>query len=343
MMSLPPDLRMVMVRGQGSRIYDAAGKEYLDYMLGSGPLILGHCHPKVVEAVQRQVGLSSTYFALNEPAIALAEVIVESVPCGEALRFQTTGSEATFSALRIARAFTKRDKILKFEGGWHGGHDVGQLSGAPAAENPFPDAVPDCDGIPQGVQHDVVVAPLNDLATTVSIIERHRDELAAVIVEPLQRSLVPESGFLSGLREITRDCGIVLIFDEIVTGFRIAWGGARAVRRRSGFGLLWQNHWRRLPAFCGRRKEGVDAACRSAAKGTRRDCFLSGTLTGNPVACAVGRRWKFCGSPERMSGYKLLASDCGRGSCASARKRECGCRSSATARFYKCFSAGKRR
>src|ERR1051325_3152399 len=99
MMCLPPDLRMVMVRGEGSRIYDAAGKEYLDYMLGSGPLILGHCHPKVVEAVQRQVELGSTYFALNEPAIALAEVIIESAPCGEALRFQTTGSEATFSAM----------------------------------------------------------------------------------------------------------------------------------------------------------------------------------------------------------------------------------------------------
>src|SRR5207248_2017399 len=151
MMCLPPDLRMVMVRGQGSKIYDAAGKEYLDYMLGSGPLILGHSRAEVVEAVQRQVALGSTYFALNEPAIALAEMIVENVPCGEALRFQTTGSEATFAALRIARAFTGREKILKFEGGWHGGHDVGQLSSAPAGENPFPDAIPDCDGIPQSV------------------------------------------------------------------------------------------------------------------------------------------------------------------------------------------------
>src|SRR5215470_5858680 len=101
MMFLPPELRMVMVRGQGSRIYDASGKEYLDYMLGSGPLILGHCRPEVVEAVQRQAALGSTYFALNEPAIALAEMIVENVPCGGAIRFQTTGSEATFSALRI--------------------------------------------------------------------------------------------------------------------------------------------------------------------------------------------------------------------------------------------------
>src|SRR5262245_35937475 len=128
MIHLPPDLRMVMVRGQGSRIYDAAGREYLDYMLGSGPLLLGHCRPEVVEAVQRQVAAGSTFFALNEPAIRLAEAIVEAAPCAEAIRFQTTGSEATFAALRLSRAFTGRARVLKFEGGWPGGNDIGQLS-----------------------------------------------------------------------------------------------------------------------------------------------------------------------------------------------------------------------
>jgi hypothetical protein len=136
MMALPPELRMVMVRGRGSRVYDAAGREYLDYVLGSGPLPLGHAPPQVVEAVQRQAALGSTYFALNEPAILLAEQIVQAVPCGEAVRFQTTGSEATFAALRLARAATGRDRVLKFEGGWHGGHDFGQLSGAPGREHP---------------------------------------------------------------------------------------------------------------------------------------------------------------------------------------------------------------
>src|SRR6266699_291824 len=140
MMSLPPDLRMVMVRGQGSKVYDAAGKEYLDYMLGSGPLLLGHAHPSVVEAVQRQVGLGSTFFALTEPAIQLAEQLVQAAPCGESVRFQTTGSEATFAAVRLARAATGRDKVLKFEGGWHGGHDLGQLSSANAGFPPFPEA-----------------------------------------------------------------------------------------------------------------------------------------------------------------------------------------------------------
>src|SRR5437660_2149519 len=138
MLSLPLDLRMVMVRGQGAKVYDAAGKEYLDYLLGSGPLLLGHAHPAVVAAVQRQAALGSTFFALSEPAVLLAERLVEAVPCGEAVRFQTTGSEATFAALQLARAATGRDQVLKFEGGWHGGHDLGQLSAAPGRPHPYP-------------------------------------------------------------------------------------------------------------------------------------------------------------------------------------------------------------
>src|SRR5438093_7247965 len=177
MMHLPADIRMVMVRGQGSKVYDAAGKEYLDFMLGSGPLLLGHSRPEVVEAVQRQAAAGSTFFALNEPALRLAEILVEAVPCAEAVRFQTTGSEATFAALRLARAATGRDKVLKFEGGWHGGHDLGQLSGAPGQPRPYPEALPDCDGIPAAAVHDVLVAPFNDVAATTALIERHHAEL----------------------------------------------------------------------------------------------------------------------------------------------------------------------
>src|SRR5262245_32907985 len=128
MIALPADLRMVMVRGQGSKVYDAAGKEYLDYMLGSGPLLLGHCRPEVVEAVQREAALGSSYFALNEPAIRLAETIVGAVPCGDAIRFQTTGSEATFAAVRLSRALTGRDQVLNVEVGWRGGHEGGKVS-----------------------------------------------------------------------------------------------------------------------------------------------------------------------------------------------------------------------
>src|SRR5439155_18575947 len=120
-----------------------------------------------------------------------------------------------------------RDKVLKFEGGWHGGHDLAQLSGAPARPHPYPEAVPDCDGIRAAAVRDVLVAPFNDPATTTALIDRHHPELAAVLVEPLQRALRPVPGFLDGLRAITRRYGIVLVFDEIVTGFRLAWGGAQ--------------------------------------------------------------------------------------------------------------------
>lgn len=290
MIHLPPDLRMVMVRGEGSKIYDASGKEYIDCMLGSGPLLLGHARPEIVEAVQKQAAAGSTYFALSAPAIQLAEKLVEAAPCGEAMRFQTTGSEATFSALRLARAATGRDKILKFEGGWHGGHDVGQLSGAPATLAPFPEAVPDCAGIPRTARQDVLVSPFNDPAAATQLIEERNRELAAVIVEPLQRSLKPEPPFLETLRDVTRRFGIVLIFDEIVTGFRLAWGGAQerygVVPDLACYGKAMAGGYA-LSAVVGK-KELLDLADpRRLGQGSPY-CFLSGTLTGNPVACAAG-------------------------------------------------------
>jgi glutamate-1-semialdehyde 2,1-aminomutase len=289
MMALPADLRMVMVRGQGSKVYDAAGREYLDYMLGSGPLLLGHCRPEVVEAVQREAALGSTYFALSGPAIRLAATVVDAAPCGEAMRFQTTGSEATFAAVRLARAFTGRDKVLKFEGGWHGGHDLGQLSGAPAEPPPFPEAAPDCDGIPRSARRDVLVAPFNDLEATAALVERHHRDLAAVIVEPLQRALVPAATFLKGLREVTLKSGVVLVFDEIVTGFRLAWGGAQerygVVPDLACYGKVIGGGYP-VSAVVGKRELLQLADPRQ--KGRGRYCFLSGTLTGHPVACAAG-------------------------------------------------------
>lgn len=289
MMALPADLRMVMVQGQGSKVSDASGREYLDYMLGSGPLLLGHAHPRVVEAVQRQAARGATFFALNEPAILLAEQLVQAIPCAEAVRFQTTGSEATFAALRLARAWTGRDRVLKFEGGWHGGHDLGQLSGAPVRLLSFPEPVPDCDGIPAGACRDVLVAPFNDLEATEAIITQHGQELAAVIVEPLQRSLRPEPGFLDGLRQLTHKHGIVLVFDEIVTGFRLAWGGAQerygVVPDLACFGKVIGGGYP-VSAVAGR-KDLLQLAD-PGQKGSGKYCFVSGTLTGNPVACAAG-------------------------------------------------------
>jgi glutamate-1-semialdehyde 2,1-aminomutase len=246
--------------------------------------------PEVVEAVRRQAALGSTFFALNEPAVQLAEAIIGAVPCGEAIRFQATGSEATFAALRLARAATGKDKVLQFEGGWHGGHDVGQLSGAPSDPPPFPRATPDCDGIPGGVQEDVLVAPFNDTAAAVALVEQRHRERAAVLVEPLQRALRPEPGFLEGLRAITRRYGVILVFDEVVTGFRVAWGGAQerygVVPDLACYGkVIGGGH--PLSAVVGRRELLQLADPRQ--KGRGRSCFLSGTLTGNPVACAAGR------------------------------------------------------
>ena len=289
MMPLPADLRMVMVRGQGSKVFDAAGKEYIDCMLGSGPLLLGHGRPEIVEAVRKQAALGSTYFALNEPAIRLAEAVVEAVPCGEQVRFQSTGSEATLVALRLARAATGRDKILKFEGGWHGGHDVGQISGAPAEPVPFPESLPDCAGIPAAACRDVLTVPFNDLATTAAIIDQHRQDIAAVIVEPLQRSLKPEPGFLQGLRDVTRKHGIVLIFDEVVTGFRVAWGGAQerygVVPDLACYGKAMAGGYP-LSAVAGKAELMKLADPHQRGKGPY--CFVSGTLSGNPISSAAG-------------------------------------------------------
>lgn len=296
MMVLPRDLNPVMVRGQGSHLWDADGKEYLDYLLGSGPMILGHAHPAVVAAVQQQVALGSTYFALTEPIIHLAEKLVEAVPCGRAaygdnaaVRFQTSGSEATFGAMRLARAFTGRPKILKFEGGWHGNSDEGQLSAAPTRLPDFPAPVADSAGIPPSSHESMLVSQFNDLDLTQRIAAAHANEIAAIIVEPLQRSQKPVPGFLQGLRELATKIGAVLIYDEIVTGFRLAWGGAQekygGVPDLATYGKAIAGGYP-LSAIIGRRD--ILSCADASLKRDGPPVFLSGTLTGNPVAAAAG-------------------------------------------------------
>ncbi len=159
----------------------------------------------VVEAVQRQAALGSTYYTLNEPIIELAERIVEAVPCAEEVRFVSTGTEATFHAMRIARTFTGKPKILKFEGGFHGVNDYAMMSAHATRQTSYPTPIPDSAGIPKEVEADVLVSRWNDVELTRSIVEEHAHELAAVICEPLQRSLVPAPGFLAELRDLTRN------------------------------------------------------------------------------------------------------------------------------------------
>jgi len=288
--SPPGDLAFVVERGEGSRLHDTRGRTYIDYHLGSGPLLLGHAHPAIVEAVRRQAEKGSTFQLLAAPTVELAARVCEAVPCGEKLRFVSTGTEATMLAIRMARVFTGRERVLKFEGGWHGLHDYAMVGNWRTGEAPpYPTPVADIGGIPKGTLDTVLVAPFNDLRTTREILELHGDEIAAVIVEPLQRAIRPEPGFLEGLRELTRRHGVVLIFDEVVTGFRLAYGGAQEYYRVTPdvatYGKALTCGFS-LGAICGR--ADVLETANPARKGTLEYAALSGTLSGNPLACAAG-------------------------------------------------------
>src|SRR3984893_7468269 len=217
---------VVIREGRGGRVWDESGNEYVDFLLGSGPMLVGHGHPEVMEAVQAQLAKGTTFFADNRHGIELAREIVDAVPCAEKVRFVSTGSEADAYAMRAARAFRKRDKILKFEGGYHGMSDYALISLAPKRPGNFPQGVPDSAGIPRSVQAEMLVAPFNDAEMVAGLIREHKDELARVIGEPFQRLIPPAPGLLQALRKMTADHGIPLIFDEVVTGFRFAYGGA---------------------------------------------------------------------------------------------------------------------
>jgi glutamate-1-semialdehyde 2,1-aminomutase len=228
MWSLPRDISFVVSRAEGSRLFDTNGRTFIDYALGSGPLLLGHAHPALTAAVHAQIDKGSTYQWLSEPTIRLAELVCQAAPCADMIRFMSTGTEATMFAIRMARAFTQREKIVKFEGGWHGLHDYALVGNNwRPSDAPYPTPTPDTGGIPKGTLESVLVTPFNDGDALEDILDRYDGEVAAVIVEPLQRAIAPQPGFLARLRELTARRRIVLIFDEVVTGFRLAYGGAQ--------------------------------------------------------------------------------------------------------------------
>lgn len=284
-----PGLEFVVREGRGAYLWDTDGRRYIDYLLGSGPMLLGHAHAAVQEAVRRQLGRGSTYMLLNEPVIELAEEVVRAVPCCEQVRFTASGSEATFFALRVARAHRGREKVMKFEGGWHGTHDYGAMSVSTRSPKAFPAATPDSAGVPEVVADTVLVAPYNDLATTEALLATHHRELAAVIVEPYQRVIVPVPGFLQGLREVTRRFQVPLIFDEIVTGFRLAYGGAQeyygVVPDLVTLGKVLAGGFP-LGAVGGSAE--IMRHFDPALEGTREYVWQTGTLNGNPIAAAAG-------------------------------------------------------
>ena len=244
--------RNVIVReGRASRVWDEAGNEYVDYMMGSGPMLVGHGHPDVLAAIHTQVDIGTTFFANNRHGIDLAATIVDAVACADKVRFVSTGSEADAFAMRLARAYRGRDKILKFEGGYHGYSDYGLMSLAPAQAGNSAQAVPDSAGIPKAIIEDVIVAPFNDVDAVAGLIREHKDSIAAVFMEPMQRLIPPRPGFLAAMRELTTDNDILLVFDEVVTGFRLAYGGAQAfygVTPRRVYPR--EGDWRRIPS-CG--------------------------------------------------------------------------------------------
>jgi glutamate-1-semialdehyde 2,1-aminomutase len=279
----------VIREGRGGRVWDENGKEYVDFLLGSGPMLVGHAHPDVTAAAQARIAQGTTFFANNRYGIELAEAIVAAVPCAEQVRFVSTGSEADLYAMRAARAFMKRDKILKFEGGYHGMSDYSLMSLAPRRPGNFPQPVPDSAGIPKSVGDDMVIAPFNDSDAVAALVREHRDELAGIILEPFQRIIPPAPGFLPALRRITEETGILLIFDEVVTGFRLAYGGA-------------QDYYGVVPDLCTLGKVIGGGFPLAAIAGRAEimahfdrgkvgdDGFLMqiGTLSGNPVAAAAG-------------------------------------------------------
>lgn len=282
------DPNLIISHGKGSHVWDEDGNRYIDYLIGSGPMILGHGHPEVLEEVFRQLSKGMTFFANNSKGIELAEIICQSVKCCEQIRYVTSGGEADMYAIRLARAYTGKNKILKFEGGYHGMSAEAQMSLAPTTEVNFPLAVPDSGGIPPEVANQILIAPFNDLKAVESILNENLD-IAAIITEPLQRIIPPQPGFLEGLRMLCDKYNALLIFDEIVTGFRLALGGA-------------QERYGVIPDICTLGKViggGFPLASIGANKEIMK-CFDKtiveqdkwlmqlGTLSGNPLAAVAG-------------------------------------------------------
>ena len=287
--ALPEEARLVISHGAGGRFWDTSGNVYIDYALGSGAMLLGHAHPAIQQAVAAQAMRGVHFFNyMNETALALVERLARIIPCAERIRLTTTGSETTFHAIRLARAFTGKPKLLKFEGGYHGTHDYAQLATAPKQVGNEYKPIPDTAGIPDVVADLMLVAPYNDLEAARRIIEAHKHELAAVIVEPIQRIISPQPGFLEGLREITRQTGVLLIFDEVVTGFR---HGLSGMQGRTGItpdlGCFAKIIGGGLPlAFVAGRADIMDQAD-PGNKGSAGYVYQNGTLQGFPLGCAA--------------------------------------------------------
>jgi len=268
----------------GCSLVDLDGNAYIDYVMSWGPLILGHAHPDVIAAIVAAAAFGTSYGAPTEAESELAELVIAMVPSVEKVRFCSSGTEATMSALRLARGFTGRAKVLKFAGCYHGHGDAFLIS---AGSGALTNGVPDSPGITEGVSRDTIVVDYNDLNAVAEAFRAHGDEIAAVIVEPYVGNMglvLPLAGFLAGLRDLCTQHGAVLIFDEVMTGFRVAPGG---VQEREGvlpdLTTLGKIIGGGLPvgAFGGR----ADIMATLSPEGP---VYQAGTLSGNPLAMAAG-------------------------------------------------------
>ena len=287
--ALPNDVRFVVSHGKGARFWDTSGNEYIDYVLGSGPLVLGHAHPAIQKAIAEQASQGPHFFAyLNVRAVELARKVTPYIRCAERIRFTTSGSESTFHAIRLARAFTKKHRIVKFEGAYHGSHDYAQHSTSPKKTLDFPNPSPDTAGIPPNVSDLTLVAPFNDAEALERIVEAHAHELAAVIIEPIQRIISPRPGFLKKVREITARHGVLMILDEVVTGFRYGLGGAQAYfdikPDLATYGKIIGGG---LPVGAVAGRADVMDQADPGHKGEAGYVYQNGTLQGNPLGSAA--------------------------------------------------------
>ena len=275
---------VIVAYGKGSHIWDVDGNEYVDYVASWGPLILGHAHPSVVQILQRAAERGTSFGATTELEVELARLVCGAVPSIERVRFVNSGTEATMSALRVARAFTGRDKVLKFEGCYHG-HTDALLAKAGSGVATL--GLPDSAGVPLAFTGETLLAPYNDTEAVRQAFERHGGEIAAVIVEPVPGNMglvLPEPGYLQSLREITERAGALLIFDEVITGFRVSPGGAQMM-----YGVV--------PDMTCLGKI-IGGGMPVGAYGGRADImemvapvgpvYQAGTLSGNPMAMAAG-------------------------------------------------------
>jgi glutamate-1-semialdehyde 2,1-aminomutase len=285
--ALPPEIAFVPAGASGSHLRTTDGRDFIDYVIGGGPMLVGHGHPEVLDATRRQLERGVQFYSyLNEPAIQLAEVLADAIPCAEHIRFCTSGSEATMYALRYARAHTGRDRVVKMEGAYHGNHDATMLATWPkqAGRVDF-----DSAGVLPAWRDHVAVARFNDLESVAAVFDRHAGEVAAVLVEPYQRFLPPAPGFLEGLRRLCDLHGGLLVFDEVVTGFRMGYTSAQGrygvTPDLATFGKIIGGGFP-LAAVAG--PAAVLDRSDPAGKGTPEFVYQSGTLNGHPVACAAG-------------------------------------------------------